>query len=227
LPFACLLLEILRLKKIILDYLMSTEEIAINRYNNYASDISKIQISEYLEGSSEEAQIKYFINFLITNPEIKVILEIGFNTGVSSAYFLSSREDIHVISVDIGTHKYVNDCKKIIDAHFPGRHTLLIGDSKVVIPSLGKLQNKISPDLIYIDGDHVEPAPLIDARNCIALARPDTILVMDDTNLINGWNGVLQGMCTLVQNKEIDLNWVVCEQFGKHSWTLFKKAPKY
>jgi predicted O-methyltransferase YrrM len=165
-----------------------------------------------------------FIKFLIANPQIKVILEIGFNTGISSAYFLSSRDDIKVISVDIGIHKYVNDCKLLIDKHFPGRHTLLIGDSKVVIPLLNKKDIKLSPDLIYIDGDHSEPSPLIDARNCIAIARPDTLLVMDDTNLINGWNGVLQAMCTLVQNKEIDLNWVVCENFGKHSWTLFKKT---
>ena len=40
--------------------------------------------------------------------------------------------------------------------------------------------------LIFIDGDHVAPTPLIDARNCLAMGHKDTIYVMDDTNIING-----------------------------------------
>jgi hypothetical protein len=47
---------------------------------------------------------------------------------------------------------------------------------------------------------------------------------MDDTNLINGWDGVLQAMCELIQKKEIDSR-IGCEQFGKSAWTLFWKAP--
>jgi len=76
-----------------------------------------------------------------------------------------------------------------------------------------------------IDGDHSDPTPLIDARNCLAMASKETILVMDDTNLINGWAGVLQAMCELIKNKEIDTSRVVCEQFGRNAWTLFFKAP--
>ena len=198
---------------------------AYDKFSRYNEGLKGISITEEVEGGSEIHQCKYFIDFLIANPKIKNIVEIGFNAGVSSAYFLSAREDIRVISVDIGYHRYVNECKKLIDEQFPERHTLLIGDSKKIIPELNKLEPKIKPDLIFIDGDHEEPTPLIDARNCLALADKETILVMDDTNIYNGWNGVLQAMCTLIQKKEIDSSHVRSEHYGGGAWTLFQKAP--
>ena len=207
-----------------LDILMtSPQEKAFATFLKYNEDLSKIKTNENVEGGSTIEQVQYFIHFIIARPEIKLILEIGFNTGSSAAYFLSSRDDIKVISVDIGVHRYVHDCKHIIDKHFPGRHTLIIGDSKVVIPSLNKEQNRMVPDLIFIDGDHAEPTPLIDVRNCLKMAGQNTILVMDDTNLINGWNGVLQAMCTIIKNKETDFDWLFNEQYGTHAWTIFRK----
>jgi predicted O-methyltransferase YrrM len=200
----------------------SPRDKAFATFLRYNEDLSQIKANENVEGGSTIEQVKYFINFITARPEIKVILEIGFNTGSSAAYFLSSRDDIKVISVDIGVHGYVNDCKRLIDTHFPGRHTLLIGDSKVVIPLFSK-ETKIVPDLIFIDGDHAEPTPLIDVRNCLKMAGQNTILVMDDTNLINGWNGVLQAMCTIIKNKETDFDWLYNEQYGTHAWTIFRK----
>lgn len=196
-----------------------------DKFTRYNEGLKGISITEEVEGGSLIDQCKYFIDFLIANPKIKNIVEIGFNTGVSSAYFLSAREDIRVVSVDIGVHKYVNECKKLIDGQFPGRHTLYIGDSRKIIPELNKLEPGFKPDLIFIDGDHMEPTPLIDARNCLALADKETVLVMDDTNLINGWAGVLQAMCTLIKTKEIDCSRVLCEYYGRGAWTLFLKAP--
>ena len=193
-------------------------------FKSYIDEMLKINVYEEIEDGSHIDQCKYFMNLLICKPTIKIVLEIGFNTGVSAASFLSTREDVYVISVDIGVHKYVHDCKKLINQHFPGRHTLLIGDSKKIIPELIKL-GEIVPDLIFIDGDHSSPTPLIDASNCLALANTNTFLIMDDTNLINGWAGVLQAMCELIQNKEIDTSRVRCEQLGKSAWTIFFKPP--
>ena len=177
------------------------------------------------EGASIIEQTTYFIDLLTKNPQIKIILEIGFNTGRSAAYFLSSRDDIRVISVDIGAHPYINDCKKLIDKHFPDRHSLLIGDSKIVLPELLNLQPKMNFDLIFIDGDHGAPAPLIDARNCLALANNDTFLIMDDTCFLTGWDGVLQAMCELIKNKEIYLPKMLTITADQRAWTLFFKAP--
>jgi predicted O-methyltransferase YrrM len=200
---------------------------AYTNFTKYNEGLKAISISEEVEGGSEIHQCKYFIDYLIANPKIKNIIEIGFNAGVSSAYFLSSRDDIRVISVDIGVHRYVNECKKLIDEQFPGRHKLIIGDSRKIIPELNKLEPEFKPDLIFIDGDHIDPTPLIDARNCLALADEETILVMDDTNLINGWAGVLQAMCELIKTKEINCSRVHCEHYGRGAWTLFWKAPKH
>jgi len=201
-------------------------EKAYTKFSLYNEGLKEISVTEQIEGGSEIEQCKYFMDLLISTPQIKIVLEIGFNTGVSAAYFLSSRDDVIVISVDIGEHKYVNDCKKLINTHFPGRHTLLIGDSKKIIPELIKL-GQIIPDLIFIDGDHMAPTPLIDARNCLALANTNTILVMDDTNLLNGWAGVLDAMCELIKNKEIDTSRVLTKHSRRSAWTLFWKAPKY
>jgi hypothetical protein len=198
---------------------------AYENFKKYNEGLKGVSVNEEVEGGSEMYQCKYFIDYLIANPNNKNIVEIGFNTGISSAYFLSARDDITVISVDIGVHKYVHECKKLIDEQFPGRHELLIGDSKKIIPELYKSEPRIKPDLIFIDGDHVEPTPIIDARNCLALADTKTVLVMDDTNLYNGWAGVLQAMCELVKTKEIDCSRVHCEYYERSAWTLFWKAP--
>lgn len=211
--------------KIVYLIIMENEK-AYTRFNSYNEGLKDISVTERIERGSEVEQCKYFMDLLVSKPEIKVVLEIGFNTGVSAAYFLSSRDDVIVISVDIGEHKYVDDCKRLIDTHFPGRHTLLIGDSKKIIPELIKL-GQIIPDLIFIDGDHIAPTPLIDARNCLAMGHKDTNYVMDDTNLLNGWAGVLDAMCELIKNKEIDTSRVLTKHSGRSSWTLFFKPPRY
>ena len=197
-------------------------EAAALKFDTYEHSFNALGLKEF-EGASIPKQVMFFIDLLIKTPQIKTILEIGFNTGRSAAYFLSSRDDIQVISVDIGIHDYVKQCKKLIDTQFPGRHSLLLGDSKVVLPQLLKLQPKIQFDLIFIDGDHTEPTPLIDARYCLALANNDTILVMDDTCLQTGWNGVLQAMCELIKNKEIQM-WLNTVTADQRAWTLFHKA---
>ena len=197
-------------------------EAAALKFDTYEHSFNALGLKEF-EGASIPKQVMFFIDLLINTPQVKTILEIGFNTGRSAAYFLSSRDDIQVISVDIGIHDYVKQCKKLIDTQFPGRHSLLLGDSKVVLPQLLKLQPKIQFDLIFIDGDHSEPTPLIDARNCLALANNDTILVMDDTCLQTGWNGVLQAMCELIKNKEIQM-WLNTVTADQRAWTLFHKA---
>ena len=217
------ILETSRLKHLIIKYVMSTP---IEKFYNYEMDFNNFKLQEY-EGASIIEQTNFFIDLMTNNSHIKTILEIGFNTGRSAAYFLGSRDNIKVISVDIGTHHYVDACKNLIDKHFPGRHTLLIGDSKVVLPQLLNLQPKIKFDLIFIDGDHSEPGPLIDARNCLALANKDTLLFMDDTCFITGAGGVLQAMCELINKKEIELERMRTFTADQRAWTLFWKPPRY
>ena len=195
-------------------------------FNKYVSEINKLQIQEVIEGSVSEKQIIFFIEYLINNPTIKNILEIGFNLGSTSAAFLSARNDITVISIDIGIHGYVKDAKKIIDSCFPNRHTLLLGDSKILMRKIELLYPNFKPDLIFIDGDHIEPTPIIDLRNALYLAHNDTAIVLDDCCLINGHSGVVQAYLEVIRTKEVDINRSFLFADNAVGWVIMKKAQQ-
>ncbi len=113
----------------------------------------------------------------------KKILEIGFNGGHSADIFLRNAPEAHVYSFDIGVHHYVKIGKEYIDQTYPGRHTLILGDSKVTIP-----QFQEGPvDLIFIDGDHSYEGAERDLQNCLRLAHENTLIIMDDTMYTQSW----------------------------------------
>ena len=171
------------------------------------------------EGGSCEAQIQYFLTFLRNHPNVKTVFEIGFNGGLSSLGFLSAREDIQVVSVDIGAHAYVLKAKEWIDKKFPGRHTLIIGDSTTAVPTLKKLFPSFHPDLIFIDGGHDEPVPRLDLEHCLQLARPDTWFILDDA--VPWMKDILQPVNKLIQDHRIHIyEHKVVEPI--HGWLLFR-----
>jgi predicted O-methyltransferase YrrM len=132
------------------------------------------------EGGTGKDEMTFFLNFLRREKHIKTILEIGFNAGLSATTFLYARPDITVISVDIGDHDYVLTAKKWIDAEFPNRHMLFIGDSMKVLPQIMKQFPCYAPDMIFVDGGHEDPCPRIDISNAIKIAKPDTFIIIDD-----------------------------------------------
>jgi predicted O-methyltransferase YrrM len=195
------------------------------KFNECINEINKLKIQEVIEGSISEKQILFFIEYLIQNPNIKNILEIGFNLGSSAAAFLSARTDTIVISIDIGIHSYVKDAKKVINTCFPNRHTLLIGDSKILMRKIELIYPNFKPDLIFIDGDHIEPTPIIDLRNALYLANKDTSIILDDCSIVNGYAGVIQAYLELIKYKEIDVSSSKIYVDGVTGWILMKK-PK-
>jgi predicted O-methyltransferase YrrM len=156
---------------------------AVESVNNFLRTwtAEKIPVTE---GQTVPAQIEAFIKFLTENPNVKTILEIGFNAGLSSGVFLATRPDIKVISVDIGQHEYVLQAQKLISRVFPGRHQLIVGDSADVLPQLLDTL-KVSPDLIFLDGAHTEPVVSQDVTNCLNLMRPGCWILIDDVHLKN------------------------------------------
>lgn len=129
------------------------------------------------EGSCVPDQMRFFIKFLLDNKNIKSILEIGFNAGLSAGVFLAARPDINLISIDIGAHDYILKAQKLIQKLFGERFMLVVGDSSLVVPQLKDL---ISPDLIFIDGAHHEPGVSQDLKNCLKLCKLGTWLLIDD-----------------------------------------------
>lgn len=132
------------------------------------------------EGHINSEHAAFFREFLLSHPEIKRIAEIGFNAGHSSDLMLSIRPDIEIVAFDLCEHAYVNTMKEYIDQKFPGRHTLIRGDTRHTLPSYFRKHPEEKFDLIFIDGGHTFGIAHSDLRWMHEMARPDTVVIMDD-----------------------------------------------
>ena len=109
------------------------------------------------------------------------IMEIGFNAGHSADLFLKNNPDLTLTSFDLGQHDYVLYAKEYIDKTYPGRHTLIIGDSRLSIPKFIKDHPETRFDLLFIDGGHDYEVASADIKNCKHLAHKDSTFILDDT----------------------------------------------
>ncbi len=134
-----------------------------------------------MEGYSQQVpgQVNDLKN-LVSNLSIKKVLEIGFNAGHSAEIFLKNNPNIHLTSFDLNTRDCVRFGKQFIDMTYPGRHTLITGDSTLKIPEFVNLFSNQKFDLIFIDGGHDYITAMSDLLNCKKLANENTIVMMDD-----------------------------------------------
>jgi len=132
------------------------------------------------EGYVTEAQQTFFTSFLQNEKRIITIAEIGFNAGHSSETLLLARPNTQVTSFDLMMHDYTATGKKYIDIKYPGRHTMVAGDSRVTVNKFAKENPGVTFDLIFIDGGHGYDIAKTDIMNMKKLARADTLVVFDD-----------------------------------------------
>ena len=86
----------------------------------------------------------------------KNILEFGFNTGWSSALFLTMFPEVCVTSIEIlKVPKAVQGCE-ILKKKFPGRFDIIWGDSKDISKQVcsGQMNLPKKYDVAFIDGGH-------------------------------------------------------------------------
>lgn len=132
-----------------------------------------------MEGYLGRRQTMFFRHLLAENPKVTKILEVGFNAGHSSYLFLSARPDVTVVSFDLGDHEYVARAKAFIDTKFPGRHTLVLGDSRKTLAKY-RTDHESTFDVLFIDGGHDYDVAIADILNCQGMAKPSGLVVMDD-----------------------------------------------
>ena len=150
----------------------------INDY--YKSLNKKLTKVGHLRYNSNQVDQPYHLKKIVTDFNVKNIMEIGFNAGHSADLFLNTDKNVKLTSFDLGEMESVLYGKSFIDFKYPFRHNLIIGDSKTTVPKFSK-NTDFKFDLIFIDGGHEFIDAITDIVNCKALAHKSTVLVLDDT----------------------------------------------
>lgn len=154
-------------------------------------------LAEVTEGGSSTDEF-IFLNRLFHkemqkhegNERPAVICQTGFNYGTSAYAFLCSTK-ARLISWDLGEHPYVEVADRLLQADFPDRHQLVLGDSRKTLQAAalgsGPLQREERCDAIFVDGGHDEKVTTADLENFAKLAAPGALLVVDDCH--SDWQG--------------------------------------
>lgn len=137
-----------------------------------------------IEGSSVPAQQEHFQQLVRrvagARPGQPIqVLEIGLNAGLGTAAFLEAASNVHVVSLDLGSHPYVAACAGHLRARYPDRLHVVFGDSTQTLP---RVAAEIGPraDLVLIDGGHDDVTCRADILNARAAAAPGALVIVDD-----------------------------------------------
>lgn len=190
-----------------------------------------------LEGSASSEELLYLAS-TVRRTNSCLIGEIGFNAGLSSQAFLNASPITQVISFDLVEHGYTMVAKKLVDANFPGRHTLIKGDSTKTVPEFKRQNPDIAFDLVFIDGGHDYEVARADIQNMLPLCHSKTAVIIDDLTPWNRWgkgpskawneairDGIVQQLELFTDGKAVEKP----EHRGKRVWALGRyltAAPK-
>ena len=132
-----------------------------------------------LEGSTSPEELHYLAG-TVENTGAGLIGEIGFNAGFSTQVFLTANPEATVVSFDLAERGYTKVAKEILDKRFPGRHTLIAGDSTKTVPEFSRQNPDVRFDLFFIDGGHDYEVAKADIENAKALCTTQTAVIIDD-----------------------------------------------
>lgn len=180
------------------------------------------------EGSTSPDELLYLAD-AVQRCGARLICEIGFNTGFSSHAFLAAHPDTRVVSFDLGAQRYTKTAKKLVDQRFPGRHTLICGDSTKTVPDYHAAHPDLRFDLVFIDGGHAYDVARADIANMRPFCTEDTAVLIDDLTPWHPWgegparawneaiqDGVIRQEELFKDGKPVE----VMAPPGKRSWAL-------
>lgn len=144
--------------------------------------LNKNKVTDYEWNSGDIPEQTKRLQELCSNVDFTQILEIGFNAGHSANTILGNSL-AHLTSFDLNVRDSVSYAKKYIDQKYPGRHTLILGDSTQTIPKFIEENPTKRFDVIFIDGGHAYEIAMADLNNCKHLSHPNTVLIVDDVLL--------------------------------------------
>lgn len=120
------------------------------------------------------------LEFLVAHTaNARVVLEVGFNAGLSSCAMLAANPDLKVYSFDIGEWPCVEVSRDYLMDKYGGRLNLTIGDSRLRVPEFLRGHSG-DFDFTLIDGGHDFEVAWADLQNLAPRSRK---IMMDDTNM--------------------------------------------
>jgi hypothetical protein len=122
---------------------------------------------------------------------VKTVCELGFNQGFSAIMWLASNPSLRVYSFDLMRYSGSYAALEFVQNNFPGRLTLIRGDSKHSIADFASTHCDLTCDIIFVDGLHTFDGALTDMKSFSQLAHAQTVLLMDDLGSAK-FNGVEQ-----------------------------------
>ena len=146
------------------------------------------------EGASSATEMLYLAR-TARHANARLVGETGFDTGFSSRAFLQAHPDARVVSFDVCENRWTGIAKELIDKQFPGRHTLICGDSRDTVPKFRANSPELRFDLVFIDGGHSYECIKADTETALKILAPNGVIVWDDYAWFTG--GVSQYLTEL------------------------------
>ncbi|KAK3250580.1 hypothetical protein CYMTET_40042 [Cymbomonas tetramitiformis] len=171
--------------------------------------------------------------YQITNKRrVQRVCEVGFGAGHTATIALAGNSQVHVYSFDLfpeadlqpGTVEkqplFQKESLKYIHQNFPGRFHQVAGSSFESVPAFANTNPSVKCDIMLIDGSHDQGAVLKDLVNMRALARTDTVVILDDMHV-----PLYRDLNEAIRNSLVEL--IECTYVGTQLDQRFAPSQRY
>lgn len=111
------------------------------------------------------------------------VCETGFNLGHSAITWLSAAPNVHLLSFDLGEHRYSAFGARFVRRVFGNdRFSIVFGDSLKTVPAHFARHPELKCDVFMVDGGHAYEVAMGDLLNAVRHIVPHGLLLIDDTH---------------------------------------------